>query len=108
MQSYQVKNTYRYVIVKVNTHEQLETCLEKAVLELWGLRGLAETGLNVVYIDERKGLAVIRVRREGLHLLRAALAAYPKPIVRIIKVAGTLRKAEKIAESLSTVYTPEV
>lgn len=100
-----MKISYRYVIVVILVKEPLEACLENAVLELWGLRGLAETRLSVVYIDAHGKLAVVRVRREGLPLLRAALAAYPKPIVRVVKVAGTLRKAKKIVESLSTART---
>jgi len=91
---------YRYLIVETVTDEPLEDALERAVKELWGLRGLAEVEPSVMSTLPQKKLAIVRVRREGLPLLRAALAVYPNTIVRIVKVAGTLRKAERIARSL--------
>lgn len=95
-----MKITHRYVIARVLTSDPLEDSLVKAVRELWGLRGLAEARISVVRMHSQKGLAIIKVRREGLLILRAALAVHPSPIVRIVRVAGTLKRAERIAGSL--------
>lgn len=94
-----MKDSYRYLIVASGEVRNLEDHLTKAVAELWGLRGLAEVGLSVVEVREREGLAIVRVKRGGLHLLRAAIAVYPVPLARVVKVTGTLKKARKILES---------
>lgn len=95
-----MKEAYRYVIVAAKGVQNLEESLAKAVLELWGLWGLAQVGVGVVEVREREGLAILKVKREGLHLLRAAIAVYPAPTVRVVKVTGTLRKAREILESM--------
>jgi RNase P/RNase MRP subunit POP5 len=95
--------TYRYVIVRFLDVDAsiLEDKLVAAVMEFGGIKGLSEVEPSVVHVDPKKGIAVIRVKREGLHLFRAALAAYEVPLVGVIKVTGTLRKAKAISSSLS-------
>lgn len=95
-----MKDAYRYLIVAAKEVQNLEEYLAKAVIELWGLWGLAESGVSVVEVREREGLAIVKVKREGLHLLRAAIAVYPVSPARIIKVTGTLKKAREILESV--------
>ncbi|MCX8180649.1 MAG: hypothetical protein N3E41_04635 [Thermofilaceae archaeon] len=80
--------------------DQLKVKLIAAVMELAGIKGLAETGPVVVYSDPTKKIVVIRVRRNGLVLFKASLAMYRDPIVTILKVTGTLRKAIRLANSL--------
>jgi RNase P/RNase MRP subunit POP5 len=93
---------FRYVIVKVADADAnlLESKLAAAVVRLGGVLGLARVEPAVVYVRADKGLAVVRVKREGLLLFRAALAAYKEPLARVVKVAGTLRKARAICSSL--------
>mgnify|MGYP001626201452 CR=1 FL=1 len=91
---------YRYVVARVLAEGDLEELLKSSVKELWGLRGLAEVQPSVVELDERARVAVVRVRREGLPLLRAALAVHPRPLLEVLKVTGTLRRARRVAGSL--------
>ncbi|GEM_PF-1105056 len=70
------------------------------LVELFGLRSLAFSRLTLVdYIPGRGG--VIKVRREAIHIARTALAFYKnnKTPIRVIKIAGTLRKAKSILRS---------
>ncbi len=93
---------YRYVIVEAAEVDarSLESKLVAAVMRLGGILGLAEVEPMIVHVCADKRLAVIRVKRGGLVLFRAALAAHKEPLVRVIKVAGTLRKARAICTSL--------
>lgn len=93
---------YRYVVVEAAemNAELLESKLVAAVMRLSGVIGLAKVEPAVVYMRADKGLAVVRVKREGLRLFRAALAAHKEPLARVVKVAGTLRKARAICSSL--------
>ena len=95
--------TYRYAIVHFLDVDAsiLEDKLVAAVMEFGGVKGLSEVEPSVVYIDPKKRIAIIRVKREGLHLFRAALAVYEEPLVRVIKITGTLRKAQAISSSFS-------
>lgn len=95
--------TYRYVVLLAPSANAgvLEEKLVATVMEFGGIKGLAEVEPSVVHVDPRKGVAVVRVKREGLHLFRAALAACEEPLARVVKVTGTLRKARAISSSLS-------
>lgn len=97
-----MKGAYRYLIVTADKVQNLEDSLVKAVTELWGLRGLATVEVSVVEVKESERLAIIKVKREGLALFRAAIAVHPKPLVRILKVTGTLRKAREIQGSIAS------
>jgi len=91
----------RYVVAVIEELGDLTTRIVEAVVEFSGVAGLAKVRPAVVRIYRKKRIAIVRIEREGLPLFRASLAAYPRPILRIIKVTGTLRRAQRIAESLS-------
>jgi len=101
-----VKGTFRYLVVATNRVQNLEEVLARAVMELWGLRGLAEVGVSVIEVKGDKGLAIVRVKREGLPLFRAAVAVHPEPILRVLKVTGTLKKAREIQSSIVNSSVP--
>ncbi|GEM_PF-1619153 len=92
----------RYIVAVIEEPGDLATRIVEVVVEFLGVAGLARVRPTIVRIDAGRRVAVVRVEREGLSLLRAALAAYPKPVLRIVKVTGTLRRALRIAESLKT------
>lgn len=94
---------FRYVVARTLVDEdQLKMKLVAAIMELAGIKGLAETGPAIVYSDPAKKIIVIRVRRNGLVLFRASLAVYKDPVVTILKVTGTLRKAIRLADSFES------
>ena len=91
---------YRYLILEAENPDKAFEKLKKAVLELWGISGLAITGLKQISVYSEKNAVIVRVEREGLHMLRAAIAASSEPVARVVKVTGSCRKAKRIAESL--------
>lgn len=103
-----MRPVYRYIVVASaqGDSELLSRALVEAVKELWGVAGLAAVDPVVVHLEWERGAAVVRVRREGLAYFRAAVAAHPEPVVRVVKVAGTLRKAVRIARSLPPPLPP--
>jgi len=90
----------RYIVAVIEEPGDLATRIVEVVVEFSGVAGLARVRPTIVRIDAGRRVAVVRVEREGLSLLRAALAAYPRPVLKIVKVTGTLRRALRIAESL--------
>lgn len=92
----------RYIVAVIEEQVDLAAHVLEVVAEFSGVMGLAKVRPTVVRVDHEKRLAVVRVEREGLPIFRAALAAYPRPVLRILKVTGTLRRALRIAEGKRT------
>ncbi|RLE70793.1 MAG: hypothetical protein DRJ43_01220 [Thermoprotei archaeon] len=93
---------YRYVVAVVEEDVEPLTAIRRAVLELSGIMGLAAVMPEIVYANER-GYVIVRVSRGGLPLLRAALAAYGKCPLRVLKVTGSLRKARSMIQGIEGV-----
>ena len=90
----------RYIVARYDCENSMDDFLEKVILDLAGVLGLSQVRPSVVHAGSG-GLAVIRVERSGLEILRAALALQERDCLKIIKVAGTLRKALETLNSLS-------
>jgi len=76
----------------------LQGFLEEAIVEMAGIIGLARARPSVIHLGQ--SLAIVRVDREGLDTLRAALAMSRKNCVKIVRVTGTLKKARSILSQL--------
>ncbi|MEM1508998.1 MAG: Rpp14/Pop5 family protein [Thermofilaceae archaeon] len=92
---------YRYMVLRIQEASNLVSEINNAVLELWGVKGLADTMPEVVHLDLVNSIAILRVKRRGLHLVKAALAAYRKQLAIILKVTGSYKRALKFAENIS-------
>lgn len=75
----------RYLFIK---GKNLKECVEKAVLEFVGVRGLAKAGLN--WIKSEKENAIISINREAVNDIRASLCIWPEKIT-VERISGTLK-----------------
>ncbi|MEZ0345413.1 MAG: Rpp14/Pop5 family protein [Infirmifilum sp.] len=92
---------YRYVVIELSDGaidpREVEEYIAKLIQQLFGIQGLSQTLPRVVF--QRKNIFVVRVRREGLKILRASLALDLAPRLFVLKTTGTIRKASRIASS---------
>lgn len=91
---------YRYIILRMQEAVNLASEITNSVLELWGIKGLADAMPEVVHLDSANGIAILRVKREGVHLVKAALAAYRKQLAITLKVTGSYKRALRLVESM--------
>lgn len=89
------------MVLRIQDASSLASEINNSVLELWGVKGLAEAMPEVVHLDLVNSVAILRVKREGIHLVKAALAAYRKQLAVTLKVTGSYKRALKLAENIS-------
>ena len=78
-----MRENKRYLSVKGHVGD-----IEKAILEYIGVLGMSKLGF--LWVSSGKNEAIIGINREGLHLVRASFAVWPRGI-KVEKVSGTLR-----------------
>ncbi len=96
------ENKYRYLVLRLAREfvslEEVEEHIRKCILSLFGVYGLSRTLPRVVY-KSKKGIVVVRVKREGVKILRASLLLDTANSITVLKTTGTTRKAKRIADS---------
>ncbi|UNQ74333.1 Rpp14/Pop5 family protein [Infirmifilum sp. NZ] len=100
------ENKYRYLVVRSRnvraSTREVEERVKNYVLLLFGVSGLSRTLPKVVYATGN-GVFVLRVKREGVKLLRASLLLDAECSFIVVKTTGTSRKAMRIAVSIPPV-----
>ncbi len=92
-----------FKIVSETKHDSrsVNEALWSAVKSLYGAHGAAETGFNIEKFDEKTQTGILRCTNIGVDKIRAALALLQrvnnkKAYVHIIRVTGTIKKANEI------------
>ncbi len=80
-----MRENKRYLLVE---GKNLESNVERAILDFIGILGMSKTGLS--FVKKQGDTAVICVNREAVNEVRASLAIFPEKI-SVKKVSGTLR-----------------
>mgnify|MGYP001772613364 CR=1 FL=1 len=98
------ESRYRYIVARIQREdikqEDLEKLVNQLILTLFGVNGLSKVLPKVVYINAKK-IVVIKVKREGIKIFRASLLLDRGSSLTVLKTTGTLRKAARIADSIS-------
>lgn len=91
----------RYLALKIDSEEvfssrEFMNTVWNSVLKLYGEYGASQTGLALIYYDEKKSFAVVRCAHKAVVTIRTALASITeidgKPVaVYVLKVSGTLK-----------------
>ncbi len=92
-----VKKRYLITIVLHVEASAAET-IARSVEQAFGIYGLSRTRPTSVYKQGR--YEVVSVLREGLPLVRAALALFSYDKIVVLRVTGTSRKARRIVDSM--------
>ncbi|QOJ78248.1 Rpp14/Pop5 family protein [Infirmifilum lucidum] len=97
------ENKYRYLVLRLTREfsslEAVEEHIRKCILLLFGVYGLSCTLPRVIY-KSKEGMVVVRVKREGVKILRASLLLDTTNSIIVVKTTGTTRKAKRIADSI--------
>ena len=80
-----MRENKRYLLLE---GKELKKNLEQAILDFIGTKGYAETGLQVIEIQNASG--IIAINREKLEDVKAAFALSLERII-VKKVSGTLK-----------------
>ena len=89
-----LKYRERYVLIKADAKKQeLEKEIKKAVKEMFGLEGLAKSGIKMVF---HKGTNfIVKVNHTEVDRLKAALILIEKPFKMTIPfVSGSIKKVK--------------
>ena len=80
-----MRENKRYLIVEGGN---LESNIEKAILDFIGTLGMSKTGLS--FVKKTSDSVIISVNREALNEVRASFAVFPEKI-SVRGVSGTLK-----------------
>ncbi len=93
-----MKKVRRYLVIKRLSGENSAHLIAESISKVFGIYGLSMTRPVLVY--SKGSYDVVSVLREGVPLVRAALALYNYDKILIAKITGTSRKAKRIVESI--------
>ena len=80
-----MRENKRYLLID---GKNLESNVERAILDFTGVLGMSKTGLS--FVKKQPDSAVICINRGAVNNVRASFAVFPEKIF-VKKVSGTLR-----------------